>query len=105
MTRRLRVLWSCFGVYLLAVAFLLYVAGWCAFRECEGMGCLALKLMWIYWWLINAIVAPFALILVLLSRRDVPLGRFARYAGAVQVLVMLASAIHLAVIYPEPWNL
>lgn len=102
---RLRILWSCLGLYSAAIAFLLFVAGWSALRECEGMGCLALKLMWIYWGLANAVVAPFALILVLLSRRDGLLGRLARYAGIAQLLAILAVGVYLAVIYPEPWNL
>lgn len=100
-----KVLWSCLGVYAAATAFLLFVAGWSALRDCEGMGCLALKLLWIYWGLTNALVAPFALMLVLLSRRDGLVGRLARYVGSLHLLLMFAAAAFLAVIYPEPWNL
>lgn len=103
--RRLRILRSCLGLYAIAVAFLIFVAGWSALRECEGMGCLALKLMWIYWGLANAVVAPFALTLVLLSRRDGVLGRLALYTCAIQFQVILAAGLYLMAIYPEPWNL
>lgn len=102
---RLYVLRACVGLYVVAVGFLLYVAGWAILRECEGMGCLALKLMWVYWGLANAVVSPFALMLVFLSRKDGALGRVARYTGATQMLAILGSGAFLAAIYPEPWSL
>jgi hypothetical protein len=102
---RLKLLWSGFSLYAAVLALLLYVAGWAALNDCEGMGCLALKLMWIYWWIANAVVAPFALALVLLSRGELLLGRLSRCSGAVQLILAIAAAVFLVVIFPEPWNL
>ncbi len=85
------------ALYLAVVAFLATCGVWAATKYCEGLGCLAIDLVWIFWAVLYCITLAAAVAAVKL--RGLPRGQIlrplVRVAIRAHLLLSLAPVVYV----------
>lgn len=77
-----------------AVVFLIALALWSATKYCEGIGCLGVGIVWMFWVVLYAVVLTTGLLLRRRTRRDEPVARVVCLAVWVQVATGMVAVAY-----------